>query len=256
MWWHCIKKAGPVSGKMNKNMFEKNEFDPKELQEIKQAPERPPTLYRGYTVNPETFTLEQLHQVLRPGKHAADDPTRIGDGNELGVYMSTNSLMVEKVYASGGQVDGCFVQTERHIDSAGSHSMGVSLPVCGIVIEVDTTNLAIREPKMIPALQGHYNNGYQGYEWIADEIQPSNYRVIKLVYARHPNDSQRVVVDVASMDEAELQKVIEAMQERFGKAKREALAFKQFLETLMPQQRMNGYTLKKLWEKHLVEMAI
>lgn len=237
-------------------MFEKKVFDPNELQETKRAKERPVKLYRGYTVNPETLTADQLRQTLLPGRHAVDDPTRIGDGNELGVYMSTNSLMVEKVYASGGQVEGCFIQTERYIDSSGSHAMGVNLPTCGVVIEVDTVGLAIREPKMIPALQGHYNNGYEGYEWIADEIQPSNYRVIKLVFAKHPNDSQRVVVDVASMDESELQKVIEAIQERFQKAKSEALAFKQFLETLSPQQRMNGYTLKRLWEKHLAENAI
>lgn len=230
-------------------MSEKRPLDPNELQEIKKAPERPQKLYRGFTVNPETLTSEQLKQVLRPGSHAVDDPTRIGDGNELGVYMSTNSYMVEKVYASGGRAEGCFVQTERYVDAGGSQSVGVELPACGIVIEVDTASLPIREPKMIPALQGHYNNGFQGYEWIADEIPTDHYRVTRLLLSTHSNDSKKLTIDVSEMTEEELKNAIVTIQIEFAKAKNEALKFKAFLETLTPQQRMNGYLLKRLWGK-------
>jgi len=67
--------------------------------EIKEQPEK---LYRSFTVNPENLTVEMLQEILVPGTENEDDPTKIGDGNELGVYMSTNPRMVETSYAKGG----------------------------------------------------------------------------------------------------------------------------------------------------------
>jgi|SRR3989338_183035 len=63
---------------------------------------RPEKLFRSITLKPEDLTLERLKQTLVPGNVNKDDPTKIGDGNELGVYMTTNFEVADKAYARGG----------------------------------------------------------------------------------------------------------------------------------------------------------
>lgn len=218
-----------------------------ELKETRRAPERPNILYRAFTVNPESLSLEMFTKPLIPGSQAVDNPTRIGDGNERGVYMSTNSYMVEKVYASGGKVEGTFIETPRFIKNAGQEN-GISLPVCGVVVEIDTKGLAIREPKMIPALMGHYNNGFDGFEWIADMIPPESYKLHKLVLSTHSNDGEKLTIDVNGKNDEEVQKAIDRIRAEFARKKEEALKYKAFLEGISPTERMNEFLLKKRWQ--------
>lgn len=225
------------------------EFDQNKLLEVKKAPSRPDLLYRAYTVNPKNLSLEMFAKPLVPGSQSVDDPTRIGDGNERGVYMSTNPDMVETVYASGGRVEGNHIITPRYNDRGGQSNL-VVLPVCGVVLEIDTKELDIREPKMIPALIGHYNNGFEGYEWIADEITPQHYKLKKLVFSTHPNDKDRKVIDVTEASDEEKQEVIKKIRAEFEKRQEEALKFKGFLEGLDPKDRMNEFVLKRKWEQY------
>lgn len=218
-----------------------------ELKEIKKATERPSTLYRAFTVNPENLSLEMFGRPLIPGSQAVDDPNRIGDGNERGVYMSTNAYMVEKVYASGGKVEGTFIETPRYINNGGVDN-GIRLPVCGVVLEINTKELDIREPKMIPALIGHYNNGFEGFEWIADEVPPGNYKVSKLILSTHSNDAEKLTIDVANKSDEEDQIVIDRIRTEFTRKKEEALKYKEFLESLAPSERMNEFLLNKRWQ--------
>lgn len=230
-------------------------FDPRRLYETKRAPETPLKLYRGFTVNPENLSLDLFKQPLVPGSHAQDDPTRIGDGNERGVYMSTNSLVAEKVYSSGGRSEGSFVETLPYNDRGGQ-TRGIKLPVCGILVEISTEHLPIREPKMLLALQGHYNNGFEGYEWIADLVPPDKYKVIKLILSTHPNDRDRLVVDVRDLDDEKLQDVIEGLKIRYRKAKEKADSFSKYLRTLTLSQRMNDYVVQKKWIEYQSENGL
>lgn len=109
--------------------------------EIKERPEK---LYRSFTVNPEELTMETLRGTLVPGTVSKDDPTKIGDGNELGVYMSTNPHMVEAAYAKGGG-GSIHIEVPKYHDgyTIVNH---IKLPSCGIMVEVDTAGLEIRPP--------------------------------------------------------------------------------------------------------------
>lgn len=229
---------------MNEDTFE---FDSKKLIEIRKAPSRPDTLYRAFTVNPENLSLDMLQKPLVPGSQAVDDPTRIGDGNEKGVYMSTNQGMVEKVYACGSNDN--FLKTPRFV-RRGGQEVGVVLPTCGLVLEIDTVDLDIREPRMIPALIGHYNNGYEGYEWIADEVPPEHYKLLKLVLSTHPNDKDKVTIDVTDATAEELHEAINKVRSEYEIRRNEALEYKKFLESLTGAERMNDFILERKWKEY------
>ncbi|MFZ3301359.1 MAG: hypothetical protein WA152_01445 [Microgenomates group bacterium] len=211
--------------------------------------QRPDTLYRAFTVNPEDLSLGMFNKPLIPGSQDVEDSTRIGDGNELGVYMSTNLTMVEKVYASKGRVENAFVKTPRHYKDGGQVT-GIDLPVCGLVIEVDTKKLEIREPKILPKWMGHYNNGFEGSEWIADEVPADNYKILKLVLSTHPNDSEKITIDVSDFNDEQKLEAINSIQAEFRRKKEEALEYKAFLENVDSSVRMNELTLKRKWVEH------
>jgi hypothetical protein len=100
----------------------------------------------------------------------------ITDGNEYGVYMTTNQHMAE--VSSYG--------TPRHTDPLpgsptfnyrGQRNVAVDTPRVGITYRIDTDGLEVRKPKIDPTLQGVYNNGFQGDEYIADHVPAEKVRV-------------------------------------------------------------------------------
>ena len=200
-------------------------------------------------MHPNQLTNEKLRETLKPGTQAADDPTRIGDGNELGVYMSTNPTMVEQVYAHGGKLAGLSIPVARYKDRQGGMHMGIQLPSCGVVCEIDTTGLSIREPKMIQALEGHYNNGFQGHEWIADNIPPDHYKIRKLTLSDHPHDKRQIIIDVEHSTPEALDDAIERIQQEFKQREREARIFKEFMDSLSDHERFNSYIWEKKWQE-------
>ena len=205
---------------------------------------KPKTLWRAFTVDPRELTIESLHRPLTPGTSMQEDPHRLGEGNEIGVYMSTNRNMVEAAYAHTSK--GLLLSSPRHNDN-GSTVEGVTLPQCGIVVEVDTKDLPIRNPKITPALQGHYNNGFEGDELIANVIPPENYRVVRLVLSRFANDNQKLTVDIPDKNPETIQTAIDKIKIEFAKREQSAKEYVSFLETLNPNQRLDSYILKRKW---------
>ncbi|NQV00114.1 MAG: hypothetical protein HQ538_05200 [Parcubacteria group bacterium] len=188
-----------------------------------------------------------MQETLVPGTVNEDDPTRIGDGNELGVYMSTNPHMVEAAYAKGGG-------GRTHIDVPEYHDGRtivdrITLPSCGIMVEVDTNELKIRPPKIISSLQGVYNNGFEGDEWIADEIPSEHYKPVKLILSRWANDNQAFQLTIDDQSPEGLQSAIETIKEEFAQRQAAALEYKQFLESLNDKQRQNHFLIKSRWKK-------
>lgn len=210
--------------------FEKIEIE-------KEQERKPEKLYRAFTINPEELSLEKLREDLVPGNVNEKDPTKIGDGNELGVYMSTNQLMVEKNYSYG--TNG--IEAPKHSIQYGGQMAYIKLPTCGIVYEIDTNGIDIRKPQIRPELQGVYNNEFEGDEWIADKVPGKNCKVNKLILSVYANDQKRVELDVSGMDEQELQKAINLIKEKFDEKKAEALKFKEFLEGLSERERLANY---------------
>lgn len=48
------------------------------------------------------------------------------------------------------------------------------------IYQIDTDGLDIREPFISDTLQGHYNNGFQGKEWIADTVPADHYDLYRV----------------------------------------------------------------------------
>jgi hypothetical protein len=213
-----------------------------------ESEKRPEKLYRGFSVDPESLSLEMLKRDLVPGTVNKEDPTKIGDGNELGVYMSTNGSMVDSTGYSSGGYAGPIIITPRFVDRGAITNM-IRLPGCGITVEIDTQDLPIRKPEIRKELQGHYNNGFQGEEWIADRVPAGSYRVVKLKLSVGAHDKE-LILDVHDFNDEQLLQAINTIKEQFQKKKQEALHFKVFLETLPEKERYNEYTLEKKYQSY------
>ncbi len=162
--------------------------------------------------------------------------------------MSTNRTMVEAAYAHTSC--GLFIPSSRFNDN-GSIDSRIILPQCGVIVEIDTKGLVIRKPIIIPVLQGHYNNGYAGDEYIADSVPPEKYRVVRLVLSRWANDSERLVVDIENNSPDSLRGGIEKIQKEFGLREQAAIEFAAFIETLDPSQRLNDFIVRRKWNQYL-----
>lgn len=207
--------------------------------------EKPDILYRAFTINPDNLSLEISTNTLAPGNINKEDPTKINDGNELGVYMSTNLSMVEFAYTNtplGLNIKGPIY------NNGGSMTDEIPLPQCGIIAEIDTSKLSIRKPKLAPHLESVYNNGFEGDEWIADSVPSSQYKIIRLVLSSSANDSKKYVVNVENK-EGGLEEAIEKIKAEFNERKEEANRYKLFLEGLEEKKRLNAFFLKNEWER-------
>lgn len=213
----------------------------------KKEKRRPEKLYRAITVDPAELTLGRLKQILVPGSANKDDATKIGDGNELGVYMTTNKTMADSVYSRGGGGVGA-IETPPYDDSR-TTVRRIELPSCGITYEIDSTDLPIREPEITQALQGHYNNGYEGEEWIADAVPPEKYKVIKLTLSRYANDNKTFKVQVEDNSDEGIQAAIDKIKEEYERIKLAAETFRAYLLSLTEKERLNGYKNKRKMEE-------
>lgn len=133
---------------------------------------KPDTLYRGVKISYKDlpdfkFSGEDLVVNYEP---IIDEQGRktVSDGNEYGVYMSDNLSMVEYAY-------GNLHHDGTPISKLQINYQQIAIPDVAVIYQIDTDGLDIREPFISDALQGHYNNGFQGKEWIADTIPADHY---------------------------------------------------------------------------------
>jgi len=210
--------------------------------------QRPERLYRAFTVHPNELSLERLREPLVQGMENEEDPTKSHDGNEAGVYMSTNPRMVEYAYAHTS-VNNNHIDTPRYKSNYGIMNF-INLPCCGIVVDIDTNGLDIRQPKITEALQGVYNNGFQGDEWIADSIPPSHYRIKKLVLSNEANNRENFTIDTTGFDDEKLEEAMNTIKAAYEQKREEALKFKSYLETLTEQERLSSLLMRK-WKQQM-----
>ncbi len=206
--------------------------------------ERPKILFRSFSVDPECLSLEFLKQALVPGSIREGDSTKIEDENEKGVYMSTNERVAE-IYAHTKVPSACVKVPQCKL--GGSVTNVINLPVCGILVEIGTDGLPVRRPRITATLQGHYNNGFQGEEWIADSVPRENFRIKKFFLSKGFGNSESF--DVSGMSDDEVSGVIDSIQKKFENEKREAMALKRFIESLPERERYDPFLLKK-FEKY------
>jgi len=143
--------------------------------------EPPLHLYRGVKLPADALTEDIFNADLTPGSGPIIDEhgrATVADGNEYGVYMTDNPNMVDSVYANprhGDALPGSPSFNWRH-----SSQSRVEIPRVGVTHQIDTNGLAVRKPFITGGLQGVYNNGFEGDEWIADRVPAGNHRVTKL----------------------------------------------------------------------------
>src|SRR5581483_9603000 len=144
--------------------------------------EQPPThLYRGIALSGEEFSTDLFDQALTPGGPPYTDAhgrKTDASGNEYGVYMSDNPQMVHDAYAKASQ--GNTLPCSPDFSLNGIRPRQVQCPNISVGYTIRTENLDVHIPFMNGAMQGIYNNGYIGDEWIADSIPPQNYAVTTL----------------------------------------------------------------------------
>lgn len=206
----------------------------------------PEKLYRGFVVNPEELSLEMFDKPLVMGLKNEADSTKSLDGNEAGVYMSSNPSVIE--CTNYGNRSYSSLEVPRYASAYGLAN-SIQLPGCGIMVEVTTKGLDVRKPQISPELQGHYNNGFQGDEWIADEVPAEQYRLVKLTLSLGANDRNKVIVEVEENNQQDLERAINEIKTKAEQQRKEAHAFKTFLEGLTDQQRLNQYIVDKKWKE-------
>lgn len=138
----------------------------------------PNKLYRGINFSAEKlkgFDLSGKDMITTTEARIDENGRKVvGDGNEYGVYMTDNQTMVNDVY---GKPHG----TGQPISKVMIDHRMVALPKVGIAYEIDPQKaINVRKPWISSVLQGHYNNGFSGDEWIADKIPVGGYRVTKI----------------------------------------------------------------------------
>ena len=216
--------------------LERNNINPIETKKVK-----PEKLYRGFVVDPATLSESIFKNTIKATETTGED------GNEPGVYMTDNLIMVESTNYSARTIGS--IKVPMH-DSGYGRKDTVSLPGCGVILEINAQDLPIREPKIHPVWQGHYNNGFKGKEWILDSIPPEKYKVKELILSEGANDPRKFVVKLNEGTEEELKSAIEQIKIMFEKRKVEIEAFKNFLLSIPESSRMVHFLMKKKWEEY------
>jgi len=165
-------------------------------------------LYRGVTLSSEQFLNYDFNKDLVPPNPPKIDKfgrKTVGDGNEYGVYMTTNLAMARDAYG-------------KPSDSGKQISNLISTNI-GIIYEINPAGLDIREPWLDPAYKEmggltHYNNGFEGKEYIADVIPISNVKLKEVVIAADFLHERETIGNITNIEDLK-DKVREILAKRF-----------------------------------------
>lgn len=161
---------------------------------------KPSILYRGVSLDYDM--LQQFHflgvDLVPPNAPFFNERGQkvVMDGNEYGVYMTDNYIVAVKAYAESNR--GLEINNKISYDNN-----SIKVPSVGVVYQINTNGIEIRRPYIKPSMRGHYNNGYEGNEYIADNIPAGNYKIIKIIIgADLLHDSENI--EVSDIERAEL----------------------------------------------------
>ncbi len=214
---------------------------------LKQEQEKiPETLYRGITLKVDDFEQADFSSTLKPGSDEIDaEGNRIvSDGNEYGVYMSSNPRMVKTAYYGKSKE---FIKTEQFLRSwPRGNEIYLPLPSVGIFFEIQTEGLDVREPKFKKALEGIANNGFEGKEYVVDEIPPSNFRITELCLSAEVYDKEAIIYKIDTEQDYENAK--KDILGRHQEKKSQAMRFRDEIANLPKEQRRNPRIVNSIYE--------
>lgn len=140
--------------------------------------DKPNVLYRGIKVDYKSLQNFEFSGVdLKVNYPPIIDQygrKTVIDGNEYGVYMSDNLSMVTSAYGDLHH-DGIPIHNNLSI-----YYERIMIPSVAVIYRINTNGLDVRKPFIVDYLRGHYNNGFQGDEWIADIVPASNYELYRV----------------------------------------------------------------------------
>ena len=192
---------------------------------------KPSILYRGIKVDYNSlqnfeFTGVDLIVNYAPIIDKYGRKT-VGDGNEYGVYMSDNLEMVNSAYGNLHH-DGIPIHNFLSIEYK-----RIMIPSVAVIYQINTNGLDIRKPFISDQLRGHYNNGAQGNEWIADVVPANNYKLYRV------RIGEDILHDAEDIDLSKISNVSEYVKQKLEKRKYSLETFASAIER-MPQIKRNA----------------
>ena len=217
---------------------------------LKQEQEKiPEILYRGITFKVDDFEQADFSTSLKPGSDEIDEDGNrvVSDGNEYGVYMSTNPRMVKTAFYGKSKES---IKTELFQRSwSWGNERHLPLPSVGIFFEIKTEGLDVREPKFKKSLKGVANNGFEGKEYIVEEIPTSNFKVKELCLSSEVYDKEAVVYKIET--EQDFENAKRDILARYKEKKSQMLRFRDEIANLPKEQRRNPRIVGSIYENIL-----
>lgn len=197
--------------------------------------EKPQYLYRGIKLNYELLHQLQLYGVeIKPHYAPLIDQygrKTVSDGNEYGVYMTDNITMAKDAYSNVNMMDGTIIRKDLRLNVA-DRPTPLSIPAVGVIYRINTEGIDVHKPWISSQLTGHYNNGFQGDEWIAPVIPSTNYSVVEATIGPDwLHDAQKINVSNIKEAQTQIKIIVERRKQQLELLGKE-------LEKLTPMKRM------------------
>lgn len=190
---------------------------------------KPSVLYRGIKVNYNSLQNFKFSGVDLKVNYAPiiDQYGRktVTDGNEYGVYMFDNLNMVTSAYGELHH-DGLPIYNNLSI-----YNERVMIPSVAVIYQISTEGLDVRKPFISDQLKGHYNNGFQGDEWITDFVPADNYTLYRV---RIGSD---ILHDAENIDLSKTDDISEQVKQKLEMRKYRLETFANAMERMSPMKR-------------------
>lgn len=149
----------------------------------------------------------------------------VTDGNEYGVYMSDNLNMVTSAYGELHH-DGLPIYNNLSI-----YNERIMIPSVAVIYQISTEGLDVRKHFISDQLKGHYNNGFQGDEWITDFVPADNYTLYRV---RIGSD---ILHDAEDIDSSKTDDISEQVKQKLEIRKYRLETFANAMEKMSPMKR-------------------
>lgn len=190
---------------------------------------KPSVLYRGIKVNYNSLQNFKFSGVDLKVNYAPiiDQYGRktVTDGNEYGVYMSDNLHMVTSAYGELHH-DGLPIYNNLSI-----YNERIMIPSVAVIYQISTEGLDVRKHFISDQLKGHYNNGFQGDEWITDFVPADNYTLYRV---RIGSD---ILHDAEDIDSSKTDDISEQVKQKLEIRKYRLETFANAMEKMSPMKR-------------------
>ena len=190
---------------------------------------KPSVLYRGIKVDYNSLQNFEFSGVDLKVNYAPiiDQYGRktVTDGNEYGVYMSDNLHMVTSAYGDLHH-DGLPIYNNLSI-----YNERIMIPSVAVIYQISTEGLDVRKPFISEQLKGHYNNGFQGDEWITDIVPADNHTLYRVRIGAD------ILHDAENIDLSKTDDISEQVKQKLEMRKYRLETFANAMERMSPMKR-------------------